>query len=210
MAEATPGGIAFDTTAPVTQASADVAAVGVAAAAARRDHRHGIPTLAAAPGITYAGGNTTEATTTSTTAVDLLSVASLSIAAATPFQFVISCRKTTGAAAFADFGLKLNTTVVGEAVATNNAVLDTAGGNLAEFGVSVILIGPRVAPYVRGGSGFWSGTSTVSESANIAQPTQSANVPTANITDVVIRALVGSALITAGADELQVYTLATS
>lgn len=33
----------FDTTAPVTQAYADVAAVGVAAVAARRDHRHGMP-----------------------------------------------------------------------------------------------------------------------------------------------------------------------
>ena len=45
MAETSPGGIAFDTTVPVTQASADAAAVGVAAAAARRDHRHGMPVL---------------------------------------------------------------------------------------------------------------------------------------------------------------------
>ena len=40
--------VAFDATAPVDQASADTAAAGTAAVAARRDHRHGMPTLAAA------------------------------------------------------------------------------------------------------------------------------------------------------------------
>lgn len=35
----------FDTTAPVTQAFGDTAATGSAAVAARRDHKHGIPTL---------------------------------------------------------------------------------------------------------------------------------------------------------------------
>lgn len=39
--------IAFDVTAPVTQAFGDAAAVGAAAVAARRDHKHGMP---AAPG----------------------------------------------------------------------------------------------------------------------------------------------------------------
>ena len=37
--------VAFDATAPVTQASADVAATGSAAFAARRDHKHGMPTI---------------------------------------------------------------------------------------------------------------------------------------------------------------------
>jgi len=36
--------VAFDATAPVTQAFADVAATGAAAIAARRDHKHGMPT----------------------------------------------------------------------------------------------------------------------------------------------------------------------
>jgi hypothetical protein len=40
--------IAFDTTAPSTQASADAAAVGTAAVAARRDHKHAMPTIPAA------------------------------------------------------------------------------------------------------------------------------------------------------------------
>lgn len=40
--------IAFDTTAPSTQASGDSAAVGTAAVAARRDHKHAMPTIPAA------------------------------------------------------------------------------------------------------------------------------------------------------------------
>src|SRR5207302_1580277 len=35
--------VAFDATAPVTQAFSDVAAAGAAAVAARRDHKHGMP-----------------------------------------------------------------------------------------------------------------------------------------------------------------------
>lgn len=38
--------VAFDTTAPSTQAYSDAAAVGVAAVAARRDHKHGMPAAA--------------------------------------------------------------------------------------------------------------------------------------------------------------------
>ena len=60
----------FDTTAPTTQASADVAAVGTAAFAARRDHLHGMPTLAPS-NISATGQVTTEETTTSTTYTDL-------------------------------------------------------------------------------------------------------------------------------------------
>lgn len=39
----------FDATVPVTQASADAAATGSAAFAARRDHKHGMPTLGSTP-----------------------------------------------------------------------------------------------------------------------------------------------------------------
>lgn len=40
--------VAFDATAPTTQALGDAAAAGAAAVAARRDHRHGMPALSAA------------------------------------------------------------------------------------------------------------------------------------------------------------------
>ena len=46
--------VAFDTTAPVTQAFSDSAAVGTAAVAARRDHKHGMPASPSASGGTPA------------------------------------------------------------------------------------------------------------------------------------------------------------
>lgn len=53
--------VAFDATVPVTQASGDSAATGSAAVAARRDHKHGMPTLYSDPMTTrgdmiYRGG----------------------------------------------------------------------------------------------------------------------------------------------------------
>jgi len=61
---------AFDTTAPVNQAFGDSAAVGSAAKAARRDHKHGMPasperaqstTSPSAPGVASYGSGTTDA-----------------------------------------------------------------------------------------------------------------------------------------------------
>lgn len=49
--------VAFDTTAPTTQAFADAAAVGTVALASRRDHKHGMPTVAVSEN--YLGGNVT-------------------------------------------------------------------------------------------------------------------------------------------------------
>ena len=206
MAEAVPGGIAFDTTVPVTQASADAAAVGVAAAAARRDHRHGMPTIGAAPGVTYAGGNTTEATTTSTTAVDLLTVTGLSILAATPFLFVGGGRKTSGAADFAGLGFKINTTVI----ALPRDTWSTTATNEAQNGSYFQFITPRVTNYLLGGAGFYGVTGATDSNAGTTFLGAGANMPSVTITDVVIRALVVNALITIGADELHIYTLATS
>ena len=54
---------AFDATVPVTQASADAAATGSAAFAARRDHKHGMPTLAPVATSGTASVATLEATT---------------------------------------------------------------------------------------------------------------------------------------------------
>src|ERR1700757_4493576 len=51
--------LAFDTTAPVTQASGDTAATGSATVAARRDHKHGMPTIPAGgtPALTLGTSN---------------------------------------------------------------------------------------------------------------------------------------------------------
>ena len=165
--------------------------------------------------ITREGGNLTEATTTSTTAVDLLAGAGLTIAANQAGLVTNISRKTTGAAARASFGAKINTTVVAEA---NSAVTDgsnicgnTSATNRNEHGFAVSYIVPIVTNftfgamqgqnlfYVSGGGagGPYSTFSSVSR-------------PNAEMTDFVVRAIVGDAAVTGGADELNVYSYANA
>jgi hypothetical protein len=58
--------LAFDATAPTTAASGDAAAVGTATVAARRDHKHGMPTLPTlgTPGLTLGTANAAGAAST--------------------------------------------------------------------------------------------------------------------------------------------------
>lgn len=175
--------------------------------AAAGDHTH-----AASGAVTRAGGNTTETTSTSTTAVDLFSVAALSIAALTPWFFLISGRKTSGAATAAGLGLKLNTTVTTEAVAGSNGILWFNATNEAQNGAMTLEpIHGRQTNYLNG-SGYGlagaKGASGVVQESNQGF-TRTADFPNATTTDVVIRSITTTS-VTVGADELHVYTLSTS
>ena len=200
MAETSPGGIAFDTTLP---ASTGVAAVGVAAAAARRDHVH--PSA-----VTYAGGNTTEATTTSTTTVDILTVSSLSIEAATPFSFLGALRKTSGSADTVRGGIKLNTTVIIDSINLDNALFYLSVVNEPQSGGFNCLIPPRVTNYIRGVTGTFSAAGATGTLYDGITSAMSATIPSVTITDVTVNGRVENALITLGVDDVHVYTLATS
>ena len=109
-------------------------------------------TLTDAEGLTRVGGNTTEATTTSTTAVDLLTATGLSIATNIPIFGLVSVRRTTGAASSNGFGVKLNTTVIGEAGSSVSLVRTTATDQ-AEAHSANFWLGPRIANYNLQGSG---------------------------------------------------------
>lgn len=188
----------FDATVPVTQASADAAAAGTAAVAARRDHRHGMPTLGSGA-VTRAGGNTTEATTTSTTEVSLLTTASLSIAAGVPITAFALIRKTTGAADQGRAGLMINATAVTTASNWSNA------SNAAQAGTWHAILQSALTTYDSGGVLIMSATNT----AAVVQRGDAA-CPVATITDIIVRANVGNAAITMGADEMHVYSYAVS
>ena len=152
--------------------------------------------------VTREGGNTTEATTTSTTAVDLLTASTLTIAVAEPILFGVSLRAVTNAG-FA--GLKLNTTVVNEAAVVGSVL---AVGPVASSGATLCYIGGRVTSYLRGGTRIFSSSANiVTEAFDIFLDV--ADMPTVEITDVVIRGIATGAG-TTGADELQVYSLAAS
>ena len=168
----------------------------------------------AAPGgggaLTREGGQTTEATTTSTSAVDLLTAASLSIATNIPIWFVVAFRKTTGAADDVAIGLKLNTTVTGEASTGGATPLGKTGtGNAAAARYASVMLSPRITNYLRGAIGLAHGTEDTSVAVGTA-PTVTADQPSATITDLIIRGITDNASNTLGADELHVNSLAVS
>lgn len=148
--------------------------------------------------LTREGGNTTEATTTSTSDVDLLSVASLTIAAATPILANCVHRRTTGANARLSLGLKLNSTDV-----VTTTVVQSAGDNVVK-GWLWLWMGARISLYERC---VWIRAQGGSASVDAIGGT---DAPTAQITDFIITAKVESASITGAVDELHVYSTATS
>jgi len=164
-----------------------------------------------------AGGNTTEATTTSTSAVDLLTVATgLSVAANVPLFLRNLFRKTTGAAAAAGCGLKLNSTTVAEAESSSGSVTSVCGtcsaANQAESGEAVNWIAPIVTDYTFGASqGLYFGSNSSGSVVNFPQTVSSnGNRPNATLTDVIIRGKTGNNAITLGADEAHLYSYTVS
>ena len=166
--------------------------------------------------LTRTGGNTTEATTTSTTVVDLLAVAGLNISAATPFFFREVFRKTAGFAGAAGFGLKINTTEVGTPAAANND--DNLSGrlsttNAAQQGSAIVWVSSVVASYTfHGAYGVSASHTSIGSTVVGAVGISEAGNPQPNATrtDVIVNAISTDAAVTAGADEMHVYTHATS
>jgi hypothetical protein len=166
---------------------------------------------AAASAITREGGNLTEATTTSSSAVDLMSVTSLTIDATESFFMLVPLRRSAAGSASAGAGLKLNSTVTVEARANANTIWVTGTQNEPQDGISGAFIGPRVTNYLRCGGGFtndYTSDSTTIRNWGDARPLLDADAPTAEITTVIIRGLANSC--TMGCDDLHVYSLAAS
>lgn len=146
--------------------------------------------------VTREGGNTTEATTTSTVEVSIISIASLSIAVATSLLIKGIMRKTAGAAAFVRISLRLNAT----SVTANNGW--DSGADAATSGIFEAPLIYGVANYLR--SGLMRTISPVS----VVDRTFNADMPTATLTDIVIRGNTDDALVTLGVDELNAYSYA--
>ena len=147
------------------------------------------------------GSNTTEATTTSTSTTDLLSVSSLSIAVGAYLESVAVIRKSTGAASGVGVGLKLNATVV-----RNNFTCSDSSDEVQEglFNTKGIY---GVASYLRSMVVEGRAQSTAN---GLVREANSADSPTATLTDVVLRGHTNNSSITMGADEMHVYTSAVS
>ena len=156
-----------------------------------------------------------EASTTSTSAVDLLSATNLTIAGAQPAKLVVNGRKTSGAASAGGYGLKLNTTTVQEAASSiSNGIGGYSGANEVQEVSIVGELRPRVTNYTIGkyigviGAFNASGGALGTTFAPGGSPT--AAYPTAEITAVLLRGITASASQTVSADELNIYSFATS
>lgn len=158
---------------------------------------------ASAGALTRVGGNTTEATTTSGSAVDLLAVSSLSLVAGTPVLVVALFRKSAGAADATGLGCKINATVVAANVGVTNAV------DQAESGMVLIRFTPNTATYLE--NGFLETRSSGGGNQVLLDRclTRTLALPAATVTDIILRGHANSGL-TCGHDEMQVYSYATS
>ena len=147
--------------------------------------------------LTLENSQTTEATTTSASETDLLTVSSLSIAATKPFMIWAIVRAASNGVTF---GLKLNTTQVVPAT----AVIPTDGS-----AVLWAYVGPRVTNQLRALTGLAGYGADSGTGALVYFRSTTADHPTATITQVTITAD-SNGSVTAGADELRVYEMATS
>jgi len=155
------------------------------------------------PGMLLEGENIVEGTTTSTGAVDITSVAGLNIPATTPLLIMFQARKTVGAAAACQVGLKLNATQV-----VSNAAF-TDAGNSARAQGAVLFIIPRDDALYTGGAGL-AGVMGLRTGDNLAASiVEHGNnaMPAAAITSVTVTGLSGDAAITTAVNNLRVYTL---
>jgi hypothetical protein len=157
--------------------------------------------------ISRSGGTSTEATTTSTSVVDLIDVGSMTIPAAAPVQLKWAMRKTTGAASAAGGGLKFNAVVVHEAAVSGNVEWLSSTANSAQDGLAWTELCGRVANYLTGADNYHTahvtatGAQTVSNSGS---PTQTAPFTAVEITNFIVRGI-SSSSVTLGCDEFQIY-----
>jgi hypothetical protein len=154
--------------------------------------------------VTREGGTTTEATSTSTSSVDLLTTASLTIAATIPVLIYSNFRTSTGGSYRSRLGYKINSTEI-----KAPKYLDSQTNQTLQV-IQVQFIGPRVTNYLRCVSSIITGDTSTDGKIDTVSSAEDGDVPNAEMTDAILRASVENASITAGADEQHVYILATS
>ena len=163
-------------------------------------------------GWVWVGGSTTEQTTATGSSVDLVTISSLSIVVGRPVAVHFNFRKGAGAAAAAGFGLKVNATTVYDGASGGTYVAVTSATNRAEDGNCSILILPRSTSYLAGVVSarhecYPSTGGAPATSSAVTPTTQTALIPNATITSLIIRANSGSSSITAAVKDVHVFVL---
>jgi len=178
---------------------------------AARQHASGIawvhgPTLYDFKGWRLEAENTAEQTTTSTSAVDLLTISGLLIPVTQSILIMVASRKSAGAAAGAAIGLKINSTITAEAAvgAVFNVVQNFGTQNEAQMGVSTIWILPRVTNYLKCAKADYVYQGAANTSAGQAALAGTADIPNATITSITFRGISGSASVTLGIKDVEI------
>lgn len=140
-----------------------------------------------------------EATTTSTSAVDMITISKLgladSIPTAMPIRILGQFRKTATAAQAVGVGLKLNSTIVLEAGTSNSALAHSTATQQAEDGWFQCAIAPRNTSYLAGITsryGTYVSSSGAAAQAVASPDTLTALLPNAAVTSIVIRGINGT------------------
>ena len=173
-----------------------------------------IKTYIGSAGIAWEGSQTTETTSSSASSTDILTSSTVSIAETAPFQLLVGGRKTdAGSSAWGGLGLKINTTVLSVAAVNTATIWSTnQDDDRVSRGTGFHVFSSRVTNYKASGTGTYnayhaSGMETHSISgANVS----GTDFPAATITAVIISAVSVDGTNVVGADELQIYELATS
>lgn len=161
----------------------------------------------AAPSMVLVANVATPTSTTSTSAVDLVTISGLSILVTQGIRITFNWRKTAASANYVGFGLKVNATVVIEATGAGSN-LSSAQTQEAEDGIVQIQITPRSTNYLNGvyslinGYNSSTGAAVGGTNAALANP-----MPNATITSLAIRAINNVASNAAEVSSVQVWTL---
>lgn len=158
------------------------------------------------PAVVLAGSSSAATSTTSTSAVDLVTISSLSITVDKWVRIPFNYRKQALAATSVGFGLKINSTTVVEA---SSATWMTAT-NQAEDGFGEWIMAPRDATHLAGLTNFH-GTAVSSTGANaqsyaFSSPNPAALIPNATITSIAIRAINNTTSNAAEVTSIRIYT----
>jgi hypothetical protein len=180
------------------------------------------PTWAAASSgaISRSGGFTgTEGSSTSTSSIPLLTSSTLAIPSVSPFNFILSVRKTAGAAD--DAGLGWGMTVSGgsdiicrAAMVGNNAGWFTNTADQAQNGLWIMDVAARLTNYTSGVQAY-SENKNASSGSNIdggrnAHMTTDAIMPIGVVVEVIIYGITDNPANSLHADEFNIYEAVTS
>lgn len=170
-------------------------------------------TVSSSSGMTRVGGSSGESTTTSTSQADMVAISGLSIPAGTRVRVTGKFKKTAGAAALFNIGLKINATDIIPATAATSGFAWTSATDRAEngtfwteFEVGESLYGDA---FLRQFWNYVNSNGSISTEGNTSA-SLSDPLPSATITAITITGIVGSASITGAVKNVQVYTYANS